>query len=326
MKRRGGFIFVMVLWGAIWGFWDEYAYPFAGPFMRVESGQGQQGPLYRSPLPSQADYLRYEEQYGIRRILRLNGAETGAVEIKGRRMQEVSFAVAAMLADKFEAVDLFFTALYFLRDPQRPATLVHCLWGKDRTGALVTLYKLTTTEKPVSEALPALKDEMKHFGFDPVFQSKLEAMLDWLAVNVETVRYDDLTRRLIVQHLQGASSPVDDPEVRTLLEEFLILSEKHDNKTLRVFVSQHPFFLIPVTVASKKKSVPLYELPPLLNDYSLPAMIPYLDMAVFRYRLLSREFVPASEEATSGAADYLSIPDWRIREIQKPIGVRDVFP
>lgn len=47
-----------------------------------------------------------------------------------------------------------------LRDPARQPSLVHCEWGKDRTGLAIAIYRVDVQHMPKADA----RDEWLHYG------------------------------------------------------------------------------------------------------------------------------------------------------------------
>lgn len=150
----------VLLIAAVCGAWVGWIQAFGN--VSVEFG----GDLVRSAQLDPATMTKVLEQYRIRTVINLRGANPGddwfdgevlAVEKVGA--SHVSLALSATR----EPDDQLLTTLTdILKSAKRPI-LIHCNWGSDRTGLAAALYGLAVKKVGVDEAAGQLSFRYGHF-------------------------------------------------------------------------------------------------------------------------------------------------------------------
>src|SRR6185295_14979600 len=134
--------------------------------------------VYRSGQPDD-DGVRLAKSFGIRSILdlrlKVDDEEEYAAGTAGLAVLHVP--MNGVYSPTFEQVD---RALAVLTDPRRAPVLVHCHYGKDRTGAVIAAYRVVVQGWTVAQAA----DEAKSFGCCAPFFLQVE---DWLTYYKEHV-------------------------------------------------------------------------------------------------------------------------------------------
>lgn len=124
------------------------------------------GALYRSAQPNGSELKSLVQEYAIRTVVNLRGANTGEAwyddEIAASNNAGVTHVDIAMSARAQPSVETIDRLVRTLRDAPRPI-LVHCKDGADRTGLAAALYELLVEEKPASDASKQLSFWYGHF-------------------------------------------------------------------------------------------------------------------------------------------------------------------
>lgn len=124
------------------------------------------GALYRSAQPNGSELENLLQDYGIRTVINLRGANTGEGwyddEIAASNKPGVTHVDIAMSARSKPSTETINQLVQTLRDAPRPI-LVHCKDGADRTGLAAALYELLVEEKPADDAARQLSFWYGHF-------------------------------------------------------------------------------------------------------------------------------------------------------------------
>lgn len=111
-------------------------------------------------------------QLGIRTIINLESGEDAEVERAAieklnlglqldRRIQLISFPIGSEEIDETGVSHKRLQELFTqIRDAKRPI-LIHCYHGRDRTGAVIAIYRMLMSQKSATEAF----EEAYHYGF-----------------------------------------------------------------------------------------------------------------------------------------------------------------
>jgi protein tyrosine/serine phosphatase len=151
--------------------------PASAPFVALDSrkpGVGLEyfakvGPeLFRGGIPAAADLVTLKKKYGIKTDINLIGF--GKADQKA--LVEEERQAAAKAGIKYVNIPLPFTAppqamidkfIATVQDPANQPVYVHCKHGRDRTGTMVALYRITVDGISGQEALA----QMQEFGYEP---------------------------------------------------------------------------------------------------------------------------------------------------------------
>ena len=119
---------------------------------RINSG------LYRGAAPT-VEGLRSLKTLGVKTVINLRHYHGNTEERACSKLglDYVRIALASTDAPRDEDVRLF---LSIVTDPRRQPVYFHCLRGKDRTGTLAAVYRITVEKWPLGDALR----EMDSFG------------------------------------------------------------------------------------------------------------------------------------------------------------------
>jgi len=117
-------------------------------FLSIQSYTGNfhaviPGEFYRSAQLEEGDITRYQQEYGIKTVLNLRGANKGKDwydseinEAKARGINHLDFRMSSSRElTKEEAIQL----IAMMKNAPKPL-LIHCLAGSDRTGLASALY------------------------------------------------------------------------------------------------------------------------------------------------------------------------------------------
>ncbi len=134
--------------------------------------------LYRSAQPS-AEGMRALEKAGVRTVLNLRQWHDDNEEAKGTSLAlyRVKINTAAFKEDELVA------ALRILHHAEKPA-LVHCWHGSDRTGLVVSLYRMVFENATKTEALTELRNPA--YGHHEMFYPDIARYIE--RVNVDALR------------------------------------------------------------------------------------------------------------------------------------------
>jgi protein tyrosine/serine phosphatase len=127
--------------------------------------------IYRGGRPRSSAYPKFVD-FGIRTILNLEEKEYAESERAvvdelnlglppEKQIQLVSIPIGPAEIETKEVPPEHVKKIFEeIRDAKRPI-FIHCYHGKDRTGAIVAIYRMLMNQKSVSEAY----DEAFHYGF-----------------------------------------------------------------------------------------------------------------------------------------------------------------
>ena len=129
--------------------------------------------VYRGARPGPSAYPKLV-QLGIRTIITLEEAKSADRERAAlaelnqelgpeERIDLISFPITQAEIGSAGLSDVGVHKLFQLIQQARKPVLIHCYFGKDRTGAVIALYRMVRQEKSFSEAY----DEALHYGFSP---------------------------------------------------------------------------------------------------------------------------------------------------------------
>lgn len=134
--------------------------PSVQNFKKVHDG------LYRGGLPDDED-LAALDALGIKTDVDLMGAfPTELAQVKHEREAAAKLGidfVSIPLPTKEVPAAMVDQFLAIVRDPARQPVYVHCLHGRDRTGTMISTYRIAVDGLTGEEALA----EMRTFGFEP---------------------------------------------------------------------------------------------------------------------------------------------------------------
>lgn len=127
--------------------------------------------MYRGGRPRASAYPKLQE-LGVRTIINLEEAEVGEQEraviarLNGtlkpeERIDFVSFPVSQNQIEKTGISNGDVKGLFRLIQSARKPVFIHCYYGRDRTGAVIALYRMLFNEMSYDEAL----DEALHYKF-----------------------------------------------------------------------------------------------------------------------------------------------------------------
>ena len=135
--------------------------------------------LYRGGQPTDRGLLRLKSE-GIKTVIsfrdeyRIIDLEAECLKVLG--IQFESIPMSPFTEPSEEAVELFFS---LVRDSRLHPIFVHCMHGQDRTGLMVSLYRLKVDGWNANEAF----QEMLKFGFHPSFENLTEVFFRYASGN-----------------------------------------------------------------------------------------------------------------------------------------------
>ena len=120
-------------------FWDHRHYWLSHNLRAVESGR-----IYRSGYQYPGPLARIVNRYGIKTVLSLrrDQDELDAKERDVLRAHGIRLRRIVIKGEGEELLDRVGRAAAILADPDQQPILVHCWRGRDRTGAVVALYRV----------------------------------------------------------------------------------------------------------------------------------------------------------------------------------------
>lgn len=113
--------------------------------------------LYKSGQPDLNFLYWLKRKYGIKTIVNLRNE----VEVFERKFAEnykidlIHLPITPFLKDPNKETILWFLRLF--QDPQSLPVLMHCRRGKDRTGAMIALFRLLHQNWPIQKVLEEMK-------------------------------------------------------------------------------------------------------------------------------------------------------------------------
>lgn len=136
------------------------------------------GVLYRSAQPSDAELQSFVQQYKIRSVLNLRGANTGSPwyddEVKESRALGLAHYDYGLSARRLVTGRQIADILDIMRRAPKPL-LVHCMSGADRAGLVAALYRYAVAGASPEDADRELSLVYGHF---PYLTSRTGAMDD----------------------------------------------------------------------------------------------------------------------------------------------------
>jgi protein tyrosine/serine phosphatase len=119
--------------------------------------------VYRSAQPD-AEGMQEMHKMGIRNILNLRSRQTDESRVKGL---ELTLHNVKMFPHYIEDEDII-EALRIIKSAKEPL-LIHCLYGSDRTGVVVAMYRIVLQNWTKEQAM----EEMKNggYGFHTIYQN-----------------------------------------------------------------------------------------------------------------------------------------------------------
>ncbi|MBN1793987.1 MAG: tyrosine-protein phosphatase [Candidatus Omnitrophica bacterium] len=128
-------------------------------FRKVEDG------LFRGGQPHEKDFKALQ-QLGIKTIVSLrDNEEVVSWEEKTAARYGMAFVNFPLNAAREMPADVPGRFLDVVTEPANRPVFVHCYHGKDRTGALIALYRIVHHALSPEEAY----EEARGLGFDPIF-------------------------------------------------------------------------------------------------------------------------------------------------------------
>lgn len=119
--------------------------------------------LYRGGAPNEAG-LRLIKEKGIKTVISLQGvSDTQQAEKELVESLGMKFVSLPMSVDERPGDEAILTFLETVLTPDDAPVFVHCASGRDRTGAVVAVYRVTFNEWGPKEAYK----EAKKYGFWP---------------------------------------------------------------------------------------------------------------------------------------------------------------
>ena len=156
---------------ALGGYWGVLQYE--GNLHAVSAGI-----LYRSAQPSGAELAAAVQQYGIKSVLNLRGANAGSAwyddELARSRALGLVHYDYGLSAKRFVTGQQIADLLGILRQAPKPL-LIHCKSGADRAGLVAALYRYALMGASANEADQELSLVYGHF---PYLTSRSGAMDD----------------------------------------------------------------------------------------------------------------------------------------------------
>jgi hypothetical protein len=136
----------------------ELAWAFGDPEDHYNFGEVVPGRVYRSALPDERFIRHLHDRYGVRKVISLNGPRPFQPAAR-----ELGMKVYVLFWKAFRAPSDY--QLQFVLDELEgdEPVLVHCTWGRDRTGYAVASLRVQRQAWPVPEALA----ELVRYGHDP---------------------------------------------------------------------------------------------------------------------------------------------------------------
>jgi protein tyrosine/serine phosphatase len=117
--------------------------------------------LYRGGQPG-SDGIRAVKEMGVRTVISLrwgkNGVDTERALVESLGMNFINIRVNYWNLPTQEILDEF---LALLNEPEKRPIFIHCLHGKDRTGLLISIFRIAHDGWTVDKAYA----EMKQHGF-----------------------------------------------------------------------------------------------------------------------------------------------------------------
>lgn len=137
---------------------------------KVDRRQGAE--IYRSREPKPKHVLKYQQRYGIKTVLSLNGEQDDAVEVEINGQQTTltmhDFMLRRGLANPHVSMgstlaptdDQLVAVFRVLLDDSAKPILLHCTGGADRTGIIAALYQVEFMGRTKQQARKAMRHHM----------------------------------------------------------------------------------------------------------------------------------------------------------------------
>ena len=133
------------------------------PFVDIPNFYRVDDVLYRGGQPNQ-DGLTKLKTIGIRTIISLRGEDEQTAQEKEQvKALGMNFYNLPMSVYKRPADDQVLTFLELVLDKDNQPVFVHCQSGRDRTGAIVAMYRVLVSDLTIKQAYK----EAKNLGFWP---------------------------------------------------------------------------------------------------------------------------------------------------------------
>lgn len=153
----GSFFLILLLYGAYLG-----VLYFTGNFHSVVDGQ-----IYRSAQITPSQLQRYQQQYGIRTIINLRGANRGSVwydqEVAAAKDLGITHIDFRMSARRILPQEKVVEVINLIKNAQKPV-LIHCKSGADRTGLISALSVAVFANGSEEDAESELSFRYGHIG------------------------------------------------------------------------------------------------------------------------------------------------------------------
>ncbi|MGI8668959.1 MAG: fused DSP-PTPase phosphatase/NAD kinase-like protein [Aridibacter sp.] len=118
--------------------------------------------LYRGGQPTEAGVKKLKEDFSIKTIIYLRGADERAKKeekwAKDAGINFVNVPLKNWFGPKDEKIEKI---LSLINDPENQPVFVHCKRGSDRTGTIIAVYRITQNDYTAKQATK----EAKEFGF-----------------------------------------------------------------------------------------------------------------------------------------------------------------
>lgn len=156
-------------------------------FSRVDDPRHPGRQIYRGGLPSDVALQRLAT-LGIKTIVSLedaNDQDGKAADIAHERevATRLGMAFINLPIPDGEAPSAWTVERLFqiVSESERAPVFIHCLWGRDRTGAMIAAYRIRVNKHTAEQALT----EMASFGYEPAWYPSLEQFVrDYAAPGV----------------------------------------------------------------------------------------------------------------------------------------------
>ncbi len=135
--------------------------------------------VYRSEQPDAAGLQAASEQLRVRTVVNLRAYHSDRALATQAGLRNIDFALVPWDIGDEDVV----AVLRVLHQREDGPFLLHCLYGADRTGVMIAMYRIVEQGWSREEAL----DEMLHggYGFHPIFRNLVEYLK---RVDVERIR------------------------------------------------------------------------------------------------------------------------------------------
>ncbi len=140
--------------------------------LRGLTNMGRVAPnIYRGAQPLPDGYATLKK-LGIRTVinLRITSSEKQAVEAAGMKSVEVPLSVLSDINPK--TVD---EIIEIMKDPASQPVFLHCRQGRDRTGIVVSAYRMKVDRWSLADA----EAEMQSFGFNDIWHELKEFIREY---------------------------------------------------------------------------------------------------------------------------------------------------